>query len=47
MPPTEAANDEAPLKGKRGNTAELSQIDAAGKAQASIIADKIPRYRCR
>ena len=27
-------NDEAPLKGKRGNTAELSQIDAAGKAQA-------------
>ena len=32
IPPTEAANDEAPLKGKRGNTAELSQIEAAGKA---------------
>jgi crescentin len=32
IPPTEAANDETPLKGKRGNTAELSQIEAAGKA---------------
>ena len=32
IPPTEAANGEAPLKGKRGKTAELSQIEAAGKA---------------
>jgi crescentin len=32
IPPTEAANDEAPLKGKRGTPAELSQIEAAGKA---------------
>ena len=30
--PAEAANDEAPPKGKRGKTAELSQIEAAGKA---------------
>jgi crescentin len=32
VPPTEAANDEAPLKGTRGKAAELSQIEAAGKA---------------
>ena len=32
VPPTEAAHDEAPLKGTRGKTAELSQIEAAGKA---------------
>jgi hypothetical protein len=32
VPPVEAANDEAPPKGKKGRTIEPSPAEAAGKA---------------